>query len=110
MDIALLNVKILIQKNAVVTDSIGNHISEWTDFYNCHATVSGEGGKESNTASQTVDDSDISFTVRFCPNVSNVDNTHFRIIFNGEFYNILSVDHMNFKKKAIKFRCQKVRR
>lgn len=110
MDIALLNVKIMIQKNSVITDNIGNHKNEWTDFYDCHATVSGEGGKESKAASQTVDDSDISFTVRYCRNVLNVDNTHFRIVFNGELYNILSVDHMNFKKKAIKFKCQKVRR
>ena len=32
MDIALLNTKITIQKNAVVTDSIGNHTNVWTDL------------------------------------------------------------------------------
>lgn len=110
MDIALLNVSITFQKNAVVVDAIGNHKNEWTDFYSCHATVSGEGGKETSAAGTVVDDSDISFTVRFCRKVSELNNTEFRVLFGGEIYNILSVDHMNFKRKSIKVKCQKVRR
>ncbi len=99
MDIALLNMKIKIQKNSVITDAVGNHKNEWIDYYSCYATVGGEGGAEAKAASQTVDNSDISFTVRYCRNVSNIDNTHFRIYFNEEIYNILSVDHLNYKKK-----------
>ena len=34
----------------------------------------------------------------------------FRILFQGEIYNIVAVDHMNYKKKALKFRCEKARR
>ena len=30
--------------------------------------------------------------------------------FNDEIYNIVAVDHMNYKKKCIKFRCRKARR
>lgn len=33
MDIALLNQKITIQKNTVVVDDIGNHISKWDDCF-----------------------------------------------------------------------------
>ena len=32
MDIALMNVSITFQKNAVMVDTIGNHKNEWTDF------------------------------------------------------------------------------
>ena len=32
------------------------------------------------------------------------------LVFHGELYNITSVDHMNYKKKSLKIRCQKVRR
>lgn len=110
MDIALLNVSITFQKNAAVVDAIGNHKNEWTDFYSCHATVSGEGGKEASATGLIVDDSDISFTVRFCRKVSELNNTEFRVLFGGEIYNILSIDHMNFKRKSIKVKCQKVRR
>lgn len=110
MDIALLNVTITFQKNAVVVDAIGNHKNEWTDFYSCHATVSDEGGKEASAAGTVVDDSDISLTVRYCRKVSELNNTEFRVLFGGEIYNIVSVDHMNFKRKSIKVKCQKVRR
>ena len=110
MDIALLNVRITFQKNTVVVDAIGNHKNEWTNFYSCYATVSGEGGKEASAAGTVVDDSDISFTVRYCRKVSELNNTEFRVLFSGEIYNILSVDHMNFKRKSIKVKCQKVRR
>lgn len=50
MDIALLNIKIIFQKNEVVTNRIGNHKNEWKEFYSCFATVSGEGGIEKNVA------------------------------------------------------------
>lgn len=46
MEVALLNVRITFQKNEVVTDAIGNHKNRWTDYYSCHATVSGESGSE----------------------------------------------------------------
>lgn len=110
MDIALLNVKVAFQKNTVVVDAIGNHKNEWMDSYFCHATVSGEGGKEASAAGTTVDDSDISFTVRYCQKVSELNNTEYRVLFDGEIYNILSVDHMNYKRKSIKVKCRKVRR
>ena len=110
MDISLLNVIILFQKNTVVVDAVGNHKNEWTDFYSCHATVSGEGGKEASAAGMIVDDSDISFTVRYCRMISEINNTEYRVLFGGELYNILAVDHMNFKRKSVKFKCQKVRR
>lgn len=110
MEISLLNVRITFEKNAVVTDEIGNHTNEWSEFYSCMATVGGEGGKESFVASETVDDTDLTFTVRFCRKVSEIDNLNFRIRFCDEIYNIQSVDHMNYKRKSVKFKCQKVRR
>lgn len=110
MEISLLNVRITIQKQGTMVDEIGNHTNAWTDYFSCYATVSGEGGKEATAAGTTVDDSDISFTVRYCRTVSKINNTEYRVMFDGEIYNILSVDHMNYKKKCLKFKCQKVRR
>lgn len=110
MEIALLNVKITFQKNSVVPDAIGNRKNIWSDYYTCHATVSGEGGKEKAAAGLTVVESDIAFTVRFCKRAAEVTADGFRIVFNGETYNIVSIDHMNYKKKSLKFRCEKERR
>lgn len=110
MDIALLNEKITFQKNEVQVDDIGNHINGWSDYYTCHATISGEGGTEKSAAGLVVENTDISFSVRYCRMMSKIDSTGYRILFNDTIYNILSIDHMNYKRKSVKFKCQKVRR
>lgn len=114
MDIGLLNVKITFQKNAVVTDAIGNHTNAWEDYYSCHATVSGENGSknggEDESAGTTVDHANIDFTVRWCGKTSCITSDGYRVLFDGELYDIVGIDHMNYKRKSIKFRCRKVRR
>ena len=110
MEISLLNVRITIQKQEIVVDEIGNHTNDWKDYFSCHATVSGEGGTETSVAGVTVDDSDLSFTVRYNRKISAVDVLGYRIVFGDGIYNILAIDHMNYKRKCMKFKCQKVRR
>ena len=110
METALLNVRITFQKNEVVADGIGNHKTKWTDYYSCLDSVSGESGSEKNVAANTLYDSDLAFTVRYCKALKDADSTKFRVVFNGELYNITFVDHMNYKNKCLKFRCRKVRR
>lgn len=110
MKISLLNEKIMIQKSVVQSDSIGNRRNAWEDYYSCFATIGGEGGSEKAEAGQTVDGASITFTVRYCNQLVDIVSTGFRVLFRGEIYNILSVDHMNWKKKCLKFRCEKARR
>ena len=110
MRVALLNEKITIQKAVVTADGIGNRKNSWEDYYSCYATISGEDGTEKYVAGNTVEQSDIDFTVRWCAATSEVSATGYRILFHGEIYNILLIDHKNFKKKSLKFKCQKVRR
>ena len=112
MDIAALNERILFQKSTVVTDAIGNHKNTWADYYSCFATISDSTGKsnaETAVAGLVVDASDISFTVRFCKKAMAVTTTGFRILWQGSAYNILKIDHLNMKKHALKFKCEKVR-
>lgn len=110
MEIALLNVRITFQKSSVTVDAIGNHKNECKDFYSCHATVSGEGGSEKAVAGLVVEDSDLSFTVRYCKKAAGITADGFRVLFGDGIYNIVSIDHLNYKKKALKFKCEKVRR
>lgn len=91
MEIALLNVRITVQKNTMTVDKIGNHKNEWTDYYSCYATVSGESPSENTDAGTVVDNSKIDFTVRYCKAVSFVDSTGCRVVYNGEIYNILAL-------------------
>jgi SPP1 family predicted phage head-tail adaptor len=109
MNIAMLSKRICFEKNETVTDAIGNHMSHWKDYYSCMATVSGEGGSEVTDAGTTENRSDASFTVRWCGKIAVVTTTGFRIRFGQDTYNILSVDHFSYDRKAVKFRCQKER-
>ena len=110
MNVALLNVRIIVQKNEVVVDSIGNHKNTWTDWYSCYATVSSESPKEDTDAGMIVDNSKMDFTIRWCRNAAEITYDKYRVVYDGSTYNILGIDHMNFKKKSIKLKCQKVRR
>ena len=113
MIVELLNEKVTFLKNAVVTDAVGNHTNEWDEYYTCFATIGGEGmasSKETEIAGAIVEDVAMTVTVRYCRRVSVVNSTSYRIRFRDELYDIVNVDHMNFKKKSLKFSCCKVRR
>ena len=111
MDVALLNQKILVQKNEVTVDAIGNHLNQWVDFYSCYATIGGESPNESTAAGTVVDNTKAYFTVRWCKAVSEITSDGYRVVYADEkIYNILGIDHQNFKKKSVKLKCQKARR
>lgn len=113
MNIGLLNEKVTFQKNETVGDAIGNHKNFWVDFYTCAATIGGEGlasSKEKEEAGTTVEDASMTVTIRYCRKASEIGSTTHRLIFHGEIYDITNVDHMNCRKKSLKFSCRKVRR
>lgn len=110
MKTAMFNVKILLQKNSVTADKIGNRKNQWTDFYSCFAYVSGENSAENIGAETISDNSEIIFTVRYCNKISDINPVNYRVVFYGEIYNIIGIDHMNFKKKTIKIKCRKERK
>lgn len=113
MDIALMNEKVTFQKNTDVTDSIRNHQNTWEDYYSCFATIGGEGlasSKEQEVAGTVVEDVSMTVTVRYCQKAAAITSTGYRVKFRDEIYDITNVDHMNFKKKCLKFACTKIRR
>ena len=110
MDIAAMNVRITLQANETTTDEYGNHKNTWTDYFSCYATVSGESGQETAVVGETVENTEVNFTVRYCNETAAVTSTKYRIVFENEYYNILGIDHFSYKKKAIKFKCRKERR
>ena len=110
MDIALLNRNVTVQKHPAVVDDIGNHVSKWDDFYSCYATISGESPNESTSVGTVVDNAKADFSVRWCKAVSEITSDGYRVVYADEIYNILGIDHQNYKKKSVKLKCQKVRR
>ncbi|MCR5775485.1 MAG: phage head closure protein [Lachnospiraceae bacterium] len=109
MNIGLLNERVCFQKNTVVVDDIGNHSHEWADFYECACTIGGESLKkmEQDEEAVTLDVSEMTVTIRYCLIASVINTKEFRVRFHDDIYNIIAVDHMNFKKQALKFRCRK---
>ena len=113
MDISHMSIKITIQKNSVVTDSIGNHINTWTDWYTCHAAVSGENGSskgsESLKAGALSDHAGTDFTVRWCDKTKCLTTDGYRVVFAGVTYDIIGIDHMQYERRYTKLRCRKER-
>ena len=110
MKVSLLNTKITIQVAAVEVDDIGNQVDVLRDVYTCYATISQESPLEQTSAGNIWDHSKIDFTIRYASEVAQVDSTNYRVIFNNHLYNIKGIDHMHYKKKAIKLHCQRVDR
>ena len=113
MDVAALRSKVTFQKNETVTDKYGNHKNAWTDYYTCFATIGGEGlasSKEEQVAGVTVEDFSMTVTVRYCKKAAAISSTGYRVMFEGEIYNIENIDHLNYKNQALKFSCRKERR
>ena len=106
MNIAGLNVRIMIQKNVTVTDRIGNHKSVWTDYFSCWATASDQSGDESEEASQTREADRMDFTVRYCSETAAVTAKGYRILLGDRIYNITHVDDMGFRKNSRKFKAE----
>lgn len=107
MKIALLSEKILLQKVSITADKIGNRISSWQDYFACYVTVSSESSMEETSAEATWDESAIDLTIRWCSEVETLNSKEYRVIFRDQVYNIEGIDHMNYKRKAVKLHCRR---
>ena len=105
-EIARFNERISIQKNTVVTDKYGNHKNVWTDYYTCFTYASTYQYDKENEAATTTEERTINFEVRYCPELEDLDSTHFRVAFHGDVYDIQTVDFMNYQRKTIRIVCK----
>lgn len=103
MNIAGLRVRITIQKNITVIDSIGNHTSAWEDYFSCWATATTAGGSETEEAGHTVEGDSLDFTVRWSSEIAAVNAKEYRILLAGRIYNITGIDDMGFRHNSRKF-------
>jgi len=107
MDIAALNKKVTFQKLMVIVDAYGNHTNGWVDSFTHHVTVGGESGTEESDAGIVFSKDTCSITTRWCKGTSSVKTDGYRVVLDGIVYNIESIDHLNYKKHAIKFNCRR---
>ena len=108
--IELMRSRIVIQKSTPETDENGNHTLVWKDYYKCFAYANGLSGKEYWAAAQSNAQNEISFVVRYCKKLSAMTADHYRVLFNGDIYNISFVDNVQFQNKTLKIRAAKAER
>ena len=66
MDVAGLNVRIMIQKSVTETDRYGNYTSSWSDYFPCWATAvtNGRDADETEEAGHTQEADRLDITVK----------------------------------------------
>ena len=106
MQIARLSERITFQKNVAVVDKYRNHTNIWTDYFTCHAYACTYQTDREDGDPVIREDQTITFEVRYCSELKDLDSIHFRVLFHGDVYNIQNVDMMNYQHKSIKVRCK----
>lgn len=107
--IAQMNCRIVIQKNKEVVDQYGNHINGWTDFFSCFAYAGTYQYDRESEGVVTEQEQTVSFEVRWCTELKDLDSTHYRVLFQEQVYDIDSVDFMNYQHGTIRIRTRKER-
>lgn len=104
--ISRLNRIITIQNQTATADEYGNHINTWSDYYTCHAKATTSFKNESDDKI-SIENKIVIFDIRSCSQSKAITSINYRVIFNNESYNILSVDPSNYDNKIIRLRCEK---
>lgn len=104
-----LNERITFQHHEVIVDEYGNHRKDWVDYFTC-STYASTFAKDESPDVVTTDQRQITFQCRYCSELAPVTSTSYRAVFHDEIYDIVSVDPMNYQRKMIHFKCQKVQR
>ena len=104
-----LNERVTFQHHEVTVDQYGNHRKSWEDYFSC-SVYANTYAKDEESGVVSNDERQIVFECRYCSELVPVTSSEYRAIFHDDVYNILSVDMMNYQKKMLKFKCQKVER
>lgn len=112
MNAGLLNKRILIQKSTTTVDEDGNHLAQWEDWFSCWATAStgSRVADETHNAGSTQERSRLDLTVRWCTKTAAVNSTQFRVLVDGQIYNILSIDDMSYRHYGRRFHTERKER
>ena len=92
MNIANLNRRITFQSFTTIVNDYGFEIQEWSDFKIVWAGVSNLSGREYFAAQAVQAEKTVKFTIRCNKNI----NETMRIIFEGNNYDISSIDNIKY--------------
>ena len=101
---SMLKNKITIQKKTAVPDDIGKISEKWSGFMVAHAYANSLSGQEQIIAAANGQQDTVTFSVRYCRALSEINSNDFRIVFMGRIFNILTVDNVQFLNVELKIR------
>ena len=104
--IARFTERITFQKNTAVTDKYENHTTQWVDYFSCYTYASTYQYDKEKDSEVIREEQTISFEVRYCSELKNLNSIQYRVVFHGSVYNIISVDMMNYQFRTIRVRCK----
>ena len=104
MNASMLKNKITIQKKTAVPDDIGRISEVWSDFMVVHAYANRLSGQELIVAAANGQQDTVTFSVRYCGALADLNSNDFRIVFMGRVFNILTVDNVQFMNVELKIR------
>lgn len=101
VEIGRLDHRITIQKKTVETDSHLNQYETWNDFHSCWAAVSGVSNREYFAARQQNEENVVSFKLRGCARLKELNKLEYRIVFDGCAYDINYIDDVRLAGSVI---------
>lgn len=110
MKISEFNERIIIEKSTVYSDDIGNHLKRWEVYYSGCCHVNSQAAHETEGTAYIIDDSKLTFTLRWQNKWQDFNAQDYRIQFKDKLYNIIGIDFMNYKGRYLKIYAQKVER
>ena len=99
--IGKLRHRIILQKQVVIKDSIGQETEKWKDVETVWARVEPLSGKEYFNAKQTNSEVSSKITIRYLVDITS----QMRVIFQEHTYNILSVINFEERNKYLQLLC-----
>lgn len=96
--------KITIQKKSVSADSIGWQSESWSDCFTCHAYVNNLSGRESESAAGQNAEKTVTFTVRYCSALADINPVDYQIVFRSCIYDIVFTDNVQYRNQLLKIR------
>lgn len=97
--------KIAIQKQTDIEDEWGNVTKDWADWQTIWVERSSLWGKAYYAARAVNEQNTVEFTARHVAFLDEVDTVNFRVVFDGEVYDIKHIDRLKDDGQWIKFRC-----
>ena len=96
-DIGRLNQRIIIQyKPVTLGEEIGCQPEGWEDYHTCWAAVNTMSGSENWKSGEVIEENTVKFKIRACKKLSALNTVEYRIMFQGRYYDIKSIDDMLF--------------